>query len=182
ISYHPGDQPPTASLVTTQTDVLTVRASAEGSSDPGGSVANSTLDFGDGAVVKGPTASHTYAVPGTYNISATVFDNSGSSAVAVARTSVKPATTGVTIFAPANGATVNWPSPLIASATLANPVTMMEVTIDGQLVYRIDRDAINAALKIFRGTNQVQVKASDSTGAGATSSITVAAEPGDLTP
>ena len=182
ISYHPGDQPPTASLAVTQTDVLMVRVSTEASSDPDGSVASSTLDFGDGTVVKGPTASHTYAGPGTYNITATVFDNSGSSAVAVARTSVKPAITGVSIFAPANGATVNWPSPLIASATLANPITMMEVFIDGQLVYRLDSDAINAALKIFRGTHQVQVKASDSTGAGATSSITVTAEPGDLTP
>ena len=182
ISYYPGDQPPTASLVITQTDVLTVRASTEGSSDPDGSVASTTLDFGDGTVEKGPTASHTYAVPGTYNITATAFDNSGSSAVAVARTSVKPATPGVTIFAPANGATVNWPTSLIASATLANPVTMMEVMIDGQLVYRIDRDAINAALKIFRGTHQVQILAFDSTGAVATSSLTVTAEPGDLTP
>ena len=182
ISYHPGDQPPTASLAVTQTDVLTVHASSEASSDPDGSVASSTLDFGDGTVAKGPAASHTYAVPGTYNITATVFDNSGSSAVAVTRTSVKPATPGVTIFAPTNGATVNWPTSLIASATLANPVTMMEVMIDGQLVYRIDRDAINAALKVFRGTHQVQIQAFDSTGAVATSSVTVTAEPGDLTP
>jgi PKD repeat protein len=59
---------------------------------------------------------------------------------------------------------------------------MMEVTIDGQLVYRIDRDTINAALKIFRGTHQVQIQALDNTGAVARSSLTVTAEPGDLTP
>jgi PKD repeat protein len=182
ISYLPGDQPPTASLAFTQTDVLTVRASSEASSDPDGSLTSSTLDFGDGTLVKGPTASHTYSVPGTYNLTATVFDNSGSSAVAMTRTSVKPATPGVTIFAPTNGAVVNWPTSLVASATLPNSVTLMEVMIDGQLVYRIDRDTINAALKIFRGTHQVQVQAFDSTGAVATSSLTVTAEPGDLTP
>ena len=91
----------------TQTGSLAVSASTDGSSDADGTVANSTINFGDGTVENGPHATHGYAVTGTYNITATVFDNAGASSVTVNRISVKPAALGVTIFTPANGSTVN---------------------------------------------------------------------------
>jgi PKD repeat protein len=161
---------------------LSVSASTQGSTDPDGSVSKSTIDFGDGTVAAGPSASHTYAVTGSYDISATVFDNAGASAVAVQRMSVKATSPGVTVFTPGNGATVNWPTTLTASANSAAPIAMMKVLVDGQQVYAIDRDTIHTALKIFRGAHHVVVEATDNTGATSSTAFDVSAEPGDPTP
>jgi hypothetical protein len=182
ITFHPGDKPPTASLAVTPGGTLTVTASTEASTDPDGSVTKSTIDFGDGVVAAGPVASHTYAVPGTYNITATVFDNSGSAAVAIQQLSVKSSTPGVTLFTPGNRSTVNWPTSFVASSNSAAPVTMMRVLIDGQQVYAIDRDTINTALKVYRGSHQIMVEATDATGATTSTVENVVAEPGDPTP
>jgi PKD domain-containing protein len=182
IGFQPGDQPPTASLTVTQSSSLAVNASTSGSSDPDGSVAKSTIDFGDGTVANGPDAAHTYGVTGTYDITATVFDDKGASSVIIKRMTVKPSAGGVTIFAPADGSTVNWPTSIVASATSGNPISTMKVLVDGQTTYVINRDSIDTDLKIFRGTHHIQVQATDSTGATSASDITVNAEPGDQTP
>ena len=182
IAYHPGDQSPTAVLATTSSGSLALRASTDGSTDADGSIASSTIDFGDGTVLNGPHSTHTYATAGTYNVIAKVVDNAGASAVAVKRVSVKSTASGVKIFAPADGATVNWPTSFIASANLANPVKSMKVLVDGTAVYAINGDVINTALKIYRGTHHITIQATDNTGATSTSSIDIAAEPGDLSP
>ena len=52
------------------------------SSDPDGSIANWTWDFGDGNVSYEKNALHTYAHEGVYNISLTVVDDDGSTAIA----------------------------------------------------------------------------------------------------
>jgi PKD domain len=182
VAFHPGDQPPSAALAVTPTGSLAVSASTDGSSDADGSVANSTIDFGDGTVENGPHASHTYVVTGTYNITASVFDNAGASSVAVKQISVKPTAPGVTIFSPANGSTVNWPTSFVASANSSSAVTAMKVIVDGQTLYTINNDTINTPLKIFRGTHHIVVQASDSTGATISSAIDLTAEPGDQNP
>jgi PKD repeat protein len=182
IAYRPGNQPPVAALTVSQTGELTVSASTGGSSDADGSIAGSQIDFGDGTVLSGVSASHTYAVVGTYNITATVTDTAGASAVAIKRTSVKPARAGVTLFEPPPSSTVNWPTRLTASATLASPVTAMKVLVDNEAVYTTDQDSINIALKFLRGTHHVVVQAFDSAGGSATAATDVVAQPGDLTP
>lgn len=53
------------------------RVSALGSGDPDGSIAATSIDLGDGTVVTGPVATHTYTVAGTYTVTATVTDNHG---------------------------------------------------------------------------------------------------------
>jgi hypothetical protein len=45
--------------------------------DPNGFIASYDWDFGDGIIVGGATASHTYAAPGSYSITLTVTDNMG---------------------------------------------------------------------------------------------------------
>src|SRR5204863_3650775 len=77
IAYHVGDQPPTVSLNVSQTSGRTYTASASVS----GAAAKTVIDFGDGTVITGASASHTYAAIGSYLITATAFDAAGASSV-----------------------------------------------------------------------------------------------------
>jgi hypothetical protein len=180
IAYHPGDQPPAVQLNISQTGPLTYTASTANSS---GSIASSQINFGDGTVAKGPSASHTYAVVGTYLVTATVYDAAGASSVAVQQISAKPQSGGITISTPANGSTVNWPTMLVASANPGTPVAVMRVLIDGQQAYAANGDTLNTALKVFTGTHQITVQSLDNGGnTTASASLNVDAEPTDIPP
>ncbi len=82
LNVAPGDIPPTAAVTLTpgfNGVSLRVMACTASSSDGDGWVAGSTVNFGDGTIVGGPTAIHTYAAAGTYTVTATVKDNLGAS-------------------------------------------------------------------------------------------------------
>src|SRR6185369_3976711 len=132
IAYHPGDQAPNISFSLTQIGSLTYAALVSVTS---GEVDHTTIDFGDGTVVSGASASHTYRTVGAFVITATAYDAAGASAVALQQISVKPSSPGVTILAPANGATVDWPTTLVASADPGISVSVMRVLIDGHQAY-----------------------------------------------
>lgn len=68
-------QPPVAEF-TSVTD-LTVTVDASASYDLDGTIMSYDWTFGDGGIASGPTASHSYAKPGTYTITLTVTDNDG---------------------------------------------------------------------------------------------------------
>jgi len=72
----PPNQSPTASFTFT-TDGLTAHFDGSASSDPDGTIANYSWDFGDGNQANGVTVSHTYAYSGTYTVRLTVADNQG---------------------------------------------------------------------------------------------------------
>ena len=183
IAFHAGDQPPVANIAVSQTAPLSFSVSLAGSTDPDGSVASSTIDFGDGTVTAGPQASHTYAAVGAYNITGTVVDNGGASAVVVRRVSTKAMSPGVTIFSPTPSGVVDGTTPaFVASANSSNPIAQMKLLVDGTQVYAIDQDTMNTALKIYKGTHHIEVQAVDSTGAVASSAVDITAEPNDIAP
>ena len=182
IAYHAGDRPPEVVVAIQLADSLTVRVNTDGSSDPDGPIASSSVDFGDGTVLSGPHASHTYATAGIYNITTTVVDPLGASSVAVNPVSVKATASGVNIISPTTGTAVNWPTTFVVSANMANPVSSMTILVDGTAVYSIHSDVINTPLKINQGAHHITVQATDSTGATASSSVDITAEPTDLAP
>lgn len=183
VAFHAGSQPPSVKLAVSQTGSLSFTVSTAGSSASNGSIASSSIDFGDGTAAPGPTASHTYASVGTFDIAATVVDSTGASAVAVQRVSAKAATPGVTIFSPTQSGVVNWPNPsFTASATSSNPITRMNVLLDGTQIYAIDRDTVNTALKIYTGNHHLEVQAIDSTGTVSSAAVDITAEPSDVPP
>ena len=180
IVYHPGDQPPSIQLQVSQTGALTYTASTTGSA---GSVAKSQIDFGDGTVANGTSASHTYGSLGTYLITATVYDSAGASNVAAQQISAKPSSAGISILAPVDGSTVNWPTTLQASANPGTPVSAMRVLIDGKQVYAAKGDTLNTALKVYTGSHQIAVQSLDASGnTTANASLNVVAEPNDIPP
>jgi hypothetical protein len=180
IAYHSGDQPPAVSLNVSQSGALTFTASTSGTS---GNVAKSVIDFGDGTVVTGASASHKYPTVGTYLITASVSDSSGASSVAVQQVSAKPSSSGINIASPGSNATVNWPTPIVASANLGSPVAAMQVLIDGKVAYAAHGDTINTAIKVITGAHQISVQSLDANdNPTATASLNVVAEPSDIPP
>ena len=180
IAYHAGDQPPSASLSVTQGNGLTFNVSTSVSS---GSAAKTTIDFGDGTIVNGASASHTYKAVGKYLITATAFDAAGASSVDVQQISAKAQSSGIAVYAPGNNATVNWPTPIVASANSSTPVAAMQVLVDGVVAYAAHGDTINTAIKVFTGNHQVTVNSLDSSGNTiGSANLHVLAEPGDAPP
>ena len=180
IAYHPGDQPPDVALDISQTGPLAFTATAGATS---GSIARSVIDFGDGTVITGLSASHTYQTVGTYLITASEYDAAGASVVVVQQISVKPSAGGITIFSPGDGSTVNWPTMLVASANPGTPVSLMRVLIDGQQAYATGGDTLNTAIKVFTGSHQLSVQSFDQEGnQTASASFNVLAEPDHLPP
>jgi PKD repeat protein len=70
------NQAPTAVPAVSCSD-LSCTADGTGSSDPDGTVAAYSWDFGDGTVAAGAKATHTYAKAGDYTVTLTVTDNNG---------------------------------------------------------------------------------------------------------
>jgi PKD repeat protein len=73
-----GVQPPTASFTTTVNE-LELSVDGTGSAATGGAtIVGYSWNFGDGTPLRtGPTATHTYAAPGTYTVALTVTDSRG---------------------------------------------------------------------------------------------------------
>lgn len=72
------DVPPSAALIVEPSGVGNqVMACTATSTDRDGFIIGSIVNFGDGAIISGPTAFHTYAFGGTYRVTATVTDNAG---------------------------------------------------------------------------------------------------------
>ncbi|MDR7382451.1 PKD domain-containing protein [Promicromonospora iranensis] len=80
--------PPTARFGASATK-STASFDATASSDDDGSVAGWAWDFGDGTTGSGVEATHTYAEPGTYDVTLTVTDDSGATG-SVTRSVVVP--------------------------------------------------------------------------------------------
>lgn len=177
-----GDAAPHAALNVSLTGDFTVNASTAGSSDPDGSITQTTIDFGDGAVVQSATATHTYATAGTFTVTATVVDNAGASAVAVTRVEAKATAPGTSILSPSNSAVVNFPTPIVVSANSSNPISRLNVLIDGIPAHADNRGVINSAFKVFVGTRHITAEATDSSGATSQAAVDVNGEPGDLPP
>ena len=70
------NSPPVASFTTACTGVA-CNFNGSASSDSDGTITSYAWNLGDGTVVSGPTASHTYATGGIYPVTLTVTDNGG---------------------------------------------------------------------------------------------------------
>ena len=129
----PVNQIPVAAFSSTSSN-LAATFDGSGSSDPDGSVASYSWNFGDssaaGSGAKPPA--HTYATAGTYQVELTVTDNQGATGTAThpvtvtaaAAPTAPAAPTGVTATAGKASATVSWTAPNNGGS----PITAYTVT------------------------------------------------------
>jgi PKD repeat protein len=160
---------PVATLVVTPNNAMApavVSASATGT-DADGSIAATSINFGDGAVVKGSSATHTYTLPGTYTVTATVTDNSGATSTATRSVTIVPL--GITVLRPSRGSTVSNPVPITATAAATVPIVSMRVYVDNVPVYSLNSFSskvatLDTAVSMTRGPHNIVVQAWDTAG------------------
>jgi len=176
LSITVGNQPPTAALNTSAASILvggSITASTAGSSDADGTIASSSINFGDGsAPVAATSASHQYKVAGTYTVTATVTDNSGA-----ASTTSKSVTVNrqfVSVSSPLAGSTITTSTVhVVGSAFSGYQVTLTQIYIDGAWRANAAASTIDTSLPISVGTHRITVQGWDSSGAIFKSSVTV---------
>ncbi len=113
----PVNQPPTAKAngpYTGQTGSAVAFSSA-GSSDPDGSIAGYSWDFGDGATSTAANPSHTYGAAGTYTVSLTVTDDQGATGNASTTATISDPPNNNPPVAAFNGSPTSGSAPLSVS-------------------------------------------------------------------
>ena len=89
--YTVAENPPPTAAFTSSANLLTASFDGSGSSDPGGSVASYSWNFGDGSPAgSGATPQHTYAAAGTYQVTLTVTSNQGATGSVTHAVTVSP--------------------------------------------------------------------------------------------
>ena len=124
----------------------------------------SSINFGDGTVVSGPTASHTYNSIGNYPVTATVSDSSGNSGTTAATVHViAPPTppspgTVVNINSPGTGQVS---SPVHVSATTSSSASYvaMVLFVDGNPTYSTAGSSLDTYASMSAGTHNLLVQA-----------------------
>ena len=171
VTYRPGHQPPTLSVTASPnsgTAPVTVIATVTASAASDSTVSSTSIDFGDGATMNGPSAAHQYTGAGTYTIKATATDALGvSSTASTTVTITSSATYGVVISSPVPGNISTQTVEVKATATTPNPpIVAMKVYIDGIAQYdSVNQGTLDASFRLNNGTHTIGVNAWDSTGA-----------------
>jgi PKD repeat protein len=159
-------QPPVAQLSLSPgsgTAPVTVTASTASSTDPQGSALTSSINFGDGTTAAGPAASHTYANPGTYTVTAVVTDAMKLQSQASATASVSAPLT-LNVVQPANNSTVAAPIHVVANGSAPGGVDALQVYLDHALIYQINASSFDTTLAAAPGAHLVVVKLWDKLG------------------
>jgi len=166
--------PPVAALALSATSALvggSITASAAGSTDSDGSIVAGKINFGDGTVISGSSATHQYTLAGTYTITATVTDNAGASSSKSQTITVKPRF--VTITSPTVSSISTSSVRVAGTAFSGYPITATQIYVDGSLKYQTNTASISRTLSFGVGTHSITVQGWDSSGATFKSSVTL---------
>ncbi|HUQ50220.1 MAG TPA: PKD domain-containing protein [Terriglobales bacterium] len=155
---------------------VTVTASANGSYDPDGSLASTTIDFGDGYIVNGSSGAHIYNSGGTYTVKLTVTDNTGASATSTQTVTVEAPTKFAVIHTPSANGKVSTQALVTATGYSTKGVRAMQVYVDGKLKYKVLGSSVNTYVDMTPGVHEILVKGWELSGGSFESAITVTAQ------
>jgi len=153
------DQPPVASFTesaTTAPTGTTITFDATASRDPDGTIVSYSWNFGDGMTATGATTSHAYTTAGSYMVTLTVTDNSGS-------TGMSSASKTITDRSPTASFTF----------TPANPTVGQTVTFDGSTSFDPDGTITNYSWTFGDGGTGTGVTTTHAYAAAGTYTVTL---------
>jgi PKD repeat protein len=160
----------------TGTAPVTVTASVA-ASDVDGNLSSTSIDFGDGTVVSGASASHSYSVPGSYTITATAKDSLGLAASSTAAVSVAapppPPPQRTVTLAPPKAGSVPLSVRVVGSASSPAPITAMKIYVDGKAAYTTSDSSVDTTVQTTAGSHSLTLQAWDSTGAVMKSTVQI---------
>ena len=168
------NQPPVAVLSLSSSSILvgaSITASTAGSSDPDGTIAATSIDFGDGSSMAAASGSHQYTVAGSYTVKATVKDNLGATSTKSVTLTVKPRSVAIT--SPTFTSTTNSSVRATGAASSGYPVLATQVYLDGVLKYKSLTSTADTTLSLSTGAHQITIQGWDSSGAVFKSSVTI---------
>ena len=184
VSFNPAQPPPVAKLSVTPADgaaPLSVTASTSASTDADGTISSSQIDFGDGTIQAGPTATHTYSDAGPYTVLATVKGSNGLAATAATNVDAAAlAEPGVAVSSPTSGTSLQSSIHVIADAVTSKSISSFTITVDGNYLYTIDAPHIDTQLKLSPGAHALQFQASDSAGNNVSSKLSGTVQQGTI--
>jgi PKD repeat protein len=157
-----------------------ITATTMGSSDADGTIASTSIDFGDGNVSAGPSHTHQYANAGTFTVTATVTDNQGATSTATSAVVISPSTVQITL--PATQPNAATPLNVKAVAYSGRTITGMYVYVDNVAVYNTNTSSLNVNISVKAGTHLLLVKAWDNTGRILSSQATLDVAAGSIAP
>ena len=102
---------------------------------------------------------------GTHSVVVQAWDSTGAWFKAPETITVSSAPGNVNVSSPANNATVASPFQVIASASASNPITALQIYLDGQLVFTNNAASLNTNVSASTGSHSLVVQAWDSSGA-----------------
>ncbi len=167
--------PPVAALTVNSTSLLvggSITASAAGSTDTDGTIASTTINFGDGTVLSGASGTHQYTAAGTYTITATVADNAGASSSKSQSITVKPQFT--TITGPTVTSTTASSVVVSGSSFSGYPIVATQIYVDGALKLQTKTASASTTVSLAVGTHLIVVQGWDASGAVFKSSMSLA--------
>jgi len=102
---------------------------------------------------------------GTHNLVVQAWDTTGAVYKQPVTVNVSASSGVVNVTSPANNVTIASPFQVIASASASNPITAMQIYLDGQLVFANNAASLNTSVSASTGSHSLVVQAWDSSGA-----------------
>ena len=129
-----------------------------------GTIAKSTINWGDGTSSAGPSATHVYSVTGSYTITGTASDALGYTQSVTAAESVR-AGAFVVLVAPTPNSSAPRTMQVIGYSSSPAGIVAMQIYLDGALVYQNGLSQVNTYVSLGSGTHLIALKAWDNSGA-----------------
>ena len=129
-----------------------------------GTIAKSTINWGDGTSSAGPSATHVYSVTGSYTITGTASDMLGSTQSVTAAETVK-SSAFVVLVTPAPNSSASRSMQVIGYSSSPSGIVAMQIYVDGALIYQNSLSQVNTYVSIGSGTHLIALKAWDNSGA-----------------
>jgi len=139
-----------------------------------GTIASSTIQWGDGSSSAGPSASHTYAAGGTYTVTGTASDVVGTATPVTATVTVQ-AKAMVVMQSPTTNTNVSTSVHVQGYSSSPSGIVAMQIYLDGILIYKNSLSQVDTYINVSVGTHRITLKAWDGAGAAYMQAVNVTA-------